>query len=723
MSDFIIGCQAMAKKQPTSFQSLQCANCASAPASFRCGKCHAAYYCDSACQQAHWKTHQQLCKSHLEVKSTEEMRLVAETHLQKVQFLMNVQRLREARQHLLLAISEVPGDAKLKALEIELDALYGSALRPKPGDFDILCELGDGNFSKIYQASWKAAPEKMYAIKVIELMTVERMKRRHRNINNEILMEKRVLNKLDHPNIVTLLATFKDYGSLYYQMEFLSGGELFSFLQEENGGISSAVGTHQSLARFICAQAINALEYMHRRGIIHRDIKPENMMLTAAGHLKFVDFGTAKDLVQIDLNGPEFVGTPEYMSPDTVASRQCGPDADLWALGVVLYQMILGTTPFAGASPYLAFLKIKRAIVRLPAFVLVETQELIQQLLTKDSIMRIRYCTGSTIKTHVAHNPELSYDALRMHPYFTYKQTDELGNLAGFHTSHARPAIRVGKLSEICLRAVGNAAILLAEKTASSGGVKPRMGWAQSFHLMKLSPYDRGAIAHYLNQRNCLSSGGLYRLFFPTLVDARCLRIDPTTREYIGFTRTTQGMWSNDFFFVQLTEPQVGRKAGGADWEPELDRLKQAILSVNRIRPRFVIICGNLTRAMPHEDAYTLQAEAYRKTIARISESIPILHVPGVHDVGQLPTSDSLNAYRDRFGADYYGFWYGGVRCLILNSTLMMSAALPAESESYKQNEWFAEEIEQAKLCATHVLIFTHHPWFLSTIDEEDSLW
>lgn len=89
-------------------------------------------------------------------------------------------------------------------------------------------------------------------------------------------------------------------------------------------------------------------------------------MFAVLGHLKIVDFGTAKDLLQTDLNGPEFVGTPEYMSPATVKNfRGRGDhywfDIDLWALGAVLYQMVLGHTPFHAASPYLIFLRIKRA--------------------------------------------------------------------------------------------------------------------------------------------------------------------------------------------------------------------------------------------------------------------------------------------------------------------------------------------------------------------------
>ena len=78
-----------------------------------------------------------------------------------------------------------------------------------------------------------------------------------------------------------------------------------------------------------------------------------------------MDFGTAKDFLLTDLNGPEFVGTPEYLSPSTVRNhRNCGVEVDLWALGVVFFQMLLGYTPFGAPSPYLTFLRIKRAFLQ-----------------------------------------------------------------------------------------------------------------------------------------------------------------------------------------------------------------------------------------------------------------------------------------------------------------------------------------------------------------------
>jgi serine/threonine protein kinase len=83
-----------------------------------------------------------------------------------------------------------------------------------------------------------------------------------------------------------------------------------------------------------------------------------------AGHIKLVDFGTAKDMVHTELNGPEFVGTAEYMSPEAIGSKPCGPESDLWALGIILFQLIVGVTPFVAASPYLTFLRIKEALLQ-----------------------------------------------------------------------------------------------------------------------------------------------------------------------------------------------------------------------------------------------------------------------------------------------------------------------------------------------------------------------
>jgi hypothetical protein len=107
------------------------------------------------------------------------------------------------------------------------------------------------------------------------------------------------------------------------------------------------------------------------------------------------------------------------------------------------------------------------------------------------------------------------------------------------------------------------------------------------------------------------------------------------------------------------------------------------------------------------------------RAISRISETIPVLYVCGNHDIGDNPTIETLSEYRRHFGADYYGFWFGGVRCIVINSCLMMKPdAIPSVTEA--QDIWLEEELEQAKLCAQQVLIFSHHPWFLNSFDEDE---
>lgn len=136
------------------------------------------------------------------------------------------------------------------------------------------------------------------------------MKRRHPNINNEILMEKKNLHKLSHPGIATLYATFQDAGTLYFMSEYIGGGDLWTNLHEiiyekvaavtgssinlseadfldaqsvRKGVTGAQLGLHWSQLRWYFAQMISAVEHMHRRGVVHRDIKPENIMITEQG--------------------------------------------------------------------------------------------------------------------------------------------------------------------------------------------------------------------------------------------------------------------------------------------------------------------------------------------------------------------------------------------------------------------------------------------------------
>tara|TARA_B110000305_G_scaffold18914_1_gene17439 strand:+ start:220 stop:735 length:516 start_codon:yes stop_codon:yes gene_type:complete len=166
----------------------------------------------------------------------------------------------------------------------------------------------------------------VFAIKVIEKKQVDQLKRRHPNVHNEIFMERRVLSKLEHPLVVNLYQTFQDYQALYYLMDFCAGAEMWNRLLF-NGKLC---GAHPTLAKFYLAELVEVMGYVHGMGIVHRDLKPENLMVSADGHIKLIDFGTAKDMIETDKNGPEFVGTPEFMSPECVRSKPADFETDLW---------------------------------------------------------------------------------------------------------------------------------------------------------------------------------------------------------------------------------------------------------------------------------------------------------------------------------------------------------------------------------------------------------
>ena len=414
------------------------------------------------------------------------------------------------------------------------------------------------------------------------------------------------------------------------------------------------------------AEAINALEYLHNCGIVHRDIKPENMMVCSNGRLKLVDFGTAKDLIDTDLNGPHFVGTAEYMSPRTVGSKSVGFEVDLWALGVVLYQLFVGYTPFTAPSPYLSFIRIKRATVRHHVHTPQSFQDLVNILLTKDDRERFKLCTGGmdlpplppsvpfvdpnrppvedpnnpkNIKvlkieqdpqSRIEHYKHISYDTIRKHEFFTGNTLEcpQYESVTDFKELHTFPAIRVPTLHELCIRAVGKAIVITADVISKNGGVRPSADvpntkWMRDLSMNKCNFIDIEKIKHYLDRRDALHSPGIYRLFFNNLPDAKCKRINISTLEYYGHTRALQGQWKENFFFIQIADPQFGMKAdgppefsdglGGADWTFEENHVKKAITAINKLRPRFVLCSGDQTNAHPGQEMYLPQLVAFRK--------------------------------------------------------------------------------------------------------------
>jgi len=246
---------------------------------------------------------------------------------------------------------------------------------------------------------------KSYALKMLQKVQIVQL-RQQANIMNE----KRLLMTLDHPFILKLYDTYKDRDRLYMLLELVQGGELFSRLQTSPtpGRVS------QADARFYAACVLDAFEHLHSKSIAYRDLKPENLLIDSDGYLKVVDFGFAK---VVEDRTYTLCGTPEYLAPELVLGKGHGIGVDYWALGVLLYEMVCGYSPFADMTSNDQMRICKNILggkVAYPTSCNGALRELIIALLEKDLKKRLGCLRGGAgdIKRHKFFKPGFDFDAL-----------------------------------------------------------------------------------------------------------------------------------------------------------------------------------------------------------------------------------------------------------------------------------------------------------------------
>ncbi|MEJ2737545.1 MAG: protein kinase [Anaerolineae bacterium] len=209
------------------------------------------------------------------------------------------------------------------------------------GNYQLAEELGRGGMAVVYRAH-QPSLNRDVAIKVLpphlsfDQEFVERFQR-----------EARAAASLRHPNIVVIHDVGHEGGTYYIVMEYLEGRTLKELIQEE-GPLPPDRTAH------IIEQVATALDYAHERGFVHRDVKPANIFVGPDDHVTLTDFGIAKaasETQQLTRTGM-LIGTPEYMSPEQAEGGRVDQRTDLYALGVVLYQMLAGRVPFRGTTPH-----------------------------------------------------------------------------------------------------------------------------------------------------------------------------------------------------------------------------------------------------------------------------------------------------------------------------------------------------------------------------------
>ncbi|MDI1337539.1 MAG: metallophosphoesterase [Lacunisphaera sp.] len=170
------------------------------------------------------------------------------------------------------------------------------------------------------------------------------------------------------------------------------------------------------------------------------------------------------------------------------------------------------------------------------------------------------------------------------------------------------------------------------------------------------------------------------------------------------------------FFFIQLSDPQLGMFTANADFAQEAANLEFVVTAVNRLHPAFVIVTGDLVN-LPGDPA---QIAGYRRLLAKIDPAIPVYNLAGNHDIGNVPTPATIAAYVETFGPDRYTFQHAGLTGIVLNSTLIHSPAQAPELLA-EQDRWLRAELQRAQDGgARHIVVFQHHPWFLQSASEPD---
>jgi 3',5'-cyclic AMP phosphodiesterase CpdA len=170
------------------------------------------------------------------------------------------------------------------------------------------------------------------------------------------------------------------------------------------------------------------------------------------------------------------------------------------------------------------------------------------------------------------------------------------------------------------------------------------------------------------------------------------------------------------FFFIQLSDPQLGMFTENKDFVQDAANFEFAVAAVNRLKPAFVVITGDLV----HRPGDAAQIAEYRRIVAKIDPAITVYNVAGNHDVQNVPTPESVEAYAKIFGPDRFTFRHRGLVGIVLNSSVIHSPEKTAQQLA-AQEAWLRAELERAKgENAKHIVIFQHHPWFLKSAGEAD---
>lgn len=262
--------------------------------------------------------------------------------------------------------------------------------------------LGVGTFGKVWLVNHRRR-ETPYALK----MLAKREIIGHHQVEG-VIREKNIMSSIDHPFVVNLVNTFQDDQYLYMLIELVQGGELFSVIHTEVRD-----GIPNPNARFYAACILQSLSHLHHRNICYRDLKPENILIDSKGYGVLVDLGFAKVVMDKTYT---LCGTPEYLAPEIILSKGHDKGVDYWAFGVLIYEMLVGRSPFYtyGSDQVSLFKRIVQVKYGFPEGLV---NDLAQDLITRLIVRRQANRFGCLARGDMD---------IRDHPWFAVIDTDKL---------------------------------------------------------------------------------------------------------------------------------------------------------------------------------------------------------------------------------------------------------------------------------------------------------
>lgn len=270
---------------------------------------------------------------------------------------------------------------------VPLDGLLDvMSAKTRPSDYEIVKNVAKGGYGEVFLVK----RDKIYAMKRVSKELV--LKQPHTAL---FMSEKQAMvESIGSEWLVCAHLTMQDEEYLYYLMDFIPGGDFMGLLSKEDV-------LEEDWVRFYAAEMVAALDELHTRGWIHRDLKPDNILIGADGHIRLADFGSCIRMKDGWARSSVTVGTPDYVSPDVLCSvnEECeyGEDVDFWTLGVIVYEMVYGTTPFYSDTLVETYRRITRVDFGFPFKVSEELTDLIMRLIAP---RESRMCVGE-IKSHV----------------------------------------------------------------------------------------------------------------------------------------------------------------------------------------------------------------------------------------------------------------------------------------------------------------------------------